>query len=41
MQQGMSSICLGQFAVARSCWSFLPIEFYALKKIKNELKLTD
>ena len=29
------------FAVACSCWSFLPIPFYTIKKIKTELKLRD
>lgn len=27
------------FAVACSCWSFLPIPFLSIKKIKTELKL--
>ena len=29
------------FTVACSCWSFLPIPFYTIKKIKTELKLRD
>ena len=36
-----TSTFIALFAVACSCWSFLPIPFYAIKKIKTELKLRD
>ena len=36
-----TSTFIALLAVACSCWSFLPIPFYAMKKIKAELKLRD
>lgn len=36
-----TAIFIALFAVACSCWSFLPISFYTMKKIKTELKLRD
>jgi len=34
-----TSTFIALFAVACSCWSFLPIPFNSLKKVKTELKL--
>ena len=36
-----TSTFIALFAVACTCWSFLPIPFYIIKKIKTELKLRD
>ena len=35
------STFIALFAVACSCWSFLPIPFISMKKIKTELKLRE